>query len=243
MPVATKLLISVRNAQEAKLVRDAGVDWIDLKEPQAGALGRSDLAEARAVAELLGDHPQRSAALGELCDLEEQIAFEFALLFPVLKVGLRCLGSEDWLNPFELLSTQLRERGSELIPVAYADWSICDSPGLKDVLKVAQRVSASHLLIDTYVKDGRGLLDWLTLEDIERVIDTAREFKCGIVLAGSLKATDAPPLLMLQPAALAVRGAVCQSKTSAHLPETHNQLRATPIDSKKVDLWRTLVQA
>jgi uncharacterized protein (UPF0264 family) len=256
--LTTKLLISIRNAEEAVLVRDAGVDWIDLKEPNAGALGRSTLSEARSVGELLSQHPQRSAALGELCDLDEKIAFKFAPLFPVLKVGLSRLGfsgcagirsgdsvGKSWQTCFESLASQLKERGSELIPVAYADWSICDAPSVHDVLQVARRVGASHTLIDTYVKDGRGLLDWLSIDELQHVIGTARACKCGIVLAGSLKLADVPHLLKLQPAALAVRGAVCgpicQSDTASAQSPSRHQPRTKSIDSKKVELWRGLV--
>lgn len=236
--VATKLLISIRNAAEATLVRAAGVDWIDLKEPRAGSLGRSSLPEARAVAKLLSDHPQRSAALGELCDLDDDTAFEFAPLFPVLKVGLSHLGTSDWQARFESLAAQLRERGAELIPVAYADWSLCNAPSLQKVLEVARLVGASHLLIDTYIKDGRGLLDWISLDELQQAITAARAFTCGIVLAGSLKFADAPRLLQLQPAALAIRGAVCQSDASTTDPAAIAQLRTTPIDSNKVAMWR-----
>ena len=35
----TRLLASVRDMAEARLVADCGVPWIDLKEPAAGALG------------------------------------------------------------------------------------------------------------------------------------------------------------------------------------------------------------
>jgi len=238
--VTTKLLISVRNTEEAAVVRRSGVDWIDLKEPRAGALGRPSLSEAVAVAELLKGHPQRSAALGELWDLDEQIAFDFAPLFPVLKVGLSRVGSGDlnepnWQSRFESLATKLRERGSELIPVAYADWSICGAPTVPEIQQVARQVGASHMLIDTFVKDSRGLLNWLSLDDLQQVIEAAREFNCGIVLAGSLKIADAPQLLMLHPAALAVRGAVCHSDVTT---APHVQSRTTSIDSSKVELWR-----
>ncbi len=236
LPATTKLLISVRNAEEAGLVREAGVDWIDLKEPHAGALGRSNLSDAAAVARHLVDHPLRSAALGELFDLDDQVAFAFAPHFPFLKVGLSRatdLVSGSWQTRFEALSSQLRERGSELIPVAYADASICGAPSLQEVQQVAQQVSASHMLIDTFVKDGSGLLDWLSLDELSNVIRAAREFHCGIVLAGSLKIANVAELLRLRPAALAVRGAVCHLDLSQQV-----QSRTTSIDPEKVELWR-----
>lgn len=240
----TQLLISIRNTDEARIVRAAGVDWIDLKEPRAGALGRSSLADAAAVAATLHDHPQRSAALGELLDLEEQVAFDFARHFPVLKVGLSRAHehaiSGNWQTRFESLAAKLRARGSELIPVAYADASTCGAPDLQEVLRVAQQIEASHMLIDTFVKDGRGLLHWLSLKELQQTIEESRSFGCGIVLAGSLKFIEAPDLLALNPAAIAVRGAVCSSVASTD-SDSFNQARATPIDPHKVKLWRNLV--
>jgi len=268
---ATKLLISVRDAAEAAVVLEAGVDWIDLKEPHAGSLGRPSLKVAQDVAKILRTHPQRSAALGELGDLDScgfesgpdfesspglqsssglqsspdlqsgpvlqsSPAASFARLFPVLKVGLSgCKASKpDWQTRFKSLALALRNRGAELIPVAYADAATCSAPDLADVLQVAQQLTSSHLLIDTFTKDGSSLLDWLPLETLRTTIASARQFQCGIVLAGSLRLDDARQLLPLNPAALAIRGAVCQSSQIAG--------RTSPIDPTKVATWRALVR-
>ena len=45
----TKLLVSVRDAAEARLAVEAGVDLIDVKEPSAGPLGA---AAAETLAEI-----------------------------------------------------------------------------------------------------------------------------------------------------------------------------------------------
>jgi len=244
---ATKLLISVRDAAEAAVVLEAGVDWIDLKEPHAGSLGRPSLKVAQDVAKLLRTHPQRSAALGELGDLDKcdfesgpdlqsGPAASFARLFPVLKMGLSgCKASKpDWQTRFKSLALALRNRGAELIPVAYADAATCSAPDLGEVLQVAQQLTSSHLLIDTFTKDGSSLLDWLPLETLRTTIASARQFQCGIVLAGSLRLDDARQLLPLNPAALAIRGAVCQSSQIAS--------RTSSIDPTKVATWRALVR-
>ncbi len=44
-----RLLVSVRSVDEARLAAAAGADFIDLKEPSAGALGALPLATVRAV--------------------------------------------------------------------------------------------------------------------------------------------------------------------------------------------------
>ena len=49
-PKMPKLLVSVRNAHEAGLALDAGVDLIDVKEPSRGALGA---ASPRHIHEIL----------------------------------------------------------------------------------------------------------------------------------------------------------------------------------------------
>lgn len=131
-PDETKLLISVRDVNEAAIVLAAGVNWIDLKEPLAGSLGQPTLEAATTVAALLADHPQRSVALGELRDLDDRMACELARLFPVLKVGLSGMAanstdqSHSWQQRFELLANKLSQRGAQLIPVAYADYSLCE---------------------------------------------------------------------------------------------------------------------
>ncbi len=245
-PSRTKLLISIRNTAEAALVRAAGVDWIDLKEPAAGALGRASLSEARSVAEFLREYALRSAALGELSELDDAVACEFASLFPFLKVGLAGAGlhvpqhggeEPNWKVQFEALSQKLRSKGADLIPVAYADWTICDAPSVQEVLQVARKLGAGYMLIDTFIKDGRRLLDWLGVDELRQVIDQGREFGCGVVLAGSLAEEDVEILQSLQAEALAVRGAVCESdrstSNSAEIP------RARPIDSRKVIRWVT----
>ena len=62
----TRLLVSVRSADEARTALAAGVDLIDVKEPARGSLGA---ASPGVVADVVGAVAGRvpvSAALGEL---------------------------------------------------------------------------------------------------------------------------------------------------------------------------------
>jgi len=62
----TRLLVSVRDAAEARTAVEAGADLIDVKEPARGPLGAADVEVVeRVVAEVAGRLPL-SAALGEL---------------------------------------------------------------------------------------------------------------------------------------------------------------------------------
>ncbi|MEZ6076741.1 MAG: (5-formylfuran-3-yl)methyl phosphate synthase [Pirellulaceae bacterium] len=58
-----RLLVSIRNADEARLARSVGVDWIDLKNPGGGSLGAADELTCVAVAKELAhfSNPVHSA--------------------------------------------------------------------------------------------------------------------------------------------------------------------------------------
>ena len=51
-----KLLVSVRSVEEALLAAEGGADFIDLKEPGAGALGGLPIATIRAIVDALRRH-------------------------------------------------------------------------------------------------------------------------------------------------------------------------------------------
>lgn len=116
-------------------------------------------------------------------------------------------------------------------------------PSVTEVLKVTQRVRAQYMLIDTFVKDGRGLLEWISLNELLRIVEAARNIQCGLVFAGSLRITDVPRLLALSPAALAVRGAVCRDRDYRLDPfaASSGPTRTTPIDPEKVAEWCRVV--
>ena len=61
----TQLLISIKNAQEAKLALASGVDIIDLKDPNIGALGALDLATTKVIVDLVNGRAIVSATVGE----------------------------------------------------------------------------------------------------------------------------------------------------------------------------------
>lgn len=208
----TQLLVSVRDVSEAEMCWQAGVDWIDLKEPSAGSLGKPSLSTAEQVALVLADHSRRSVALGELAELlANDVRFETAAalsrLFPIAKVGLsNSTTGLDWRTALSELSQTLQ---GKLTPVIYADWARCSAPTPPDVLAWAGDTQCPYLLIDTYHKDGRRLLDYFSLEELNSIVSQANDFGTEVVLAGSLTTGDVQTLREVPCAAVAVRGAVC----------------------------------
>ncbi len=232
-----RLLVSIRNADEARLARTAGVEWIDLKNPDGGSLGAADELTAIAVADELCHFTDPvnsagcvvSAAVGELRDVPLTAARYLAQRFSLLKVGLSGLRDrEDWSPALVEFSNQLQTFGASLVPVIYADHEHCLAPTPAQVIETAEQcslasnsvdssalsatrtgVGSRYLLIDTFTKDGRRLLDWIDLPELEAIIERAAQTGRQVVLAGSLSQHDLPKLWNLPVAAIGVRGAVC----------------------------------
>jgi (5-formylfuran-3-yl)methyl phosphate synthase len=205
------LLVSVKSAAEASLAREAGVGWIDLKNPDAGPLGAPTHETAFSVAKQLQGFANRSVALGEMRELNRSLTRDLCHHFPVAKVGLAGCGADpNLISKFAELQQSLGD--THLIPVYYADCVDCKAPHAELVIELAQTTSAPYLLIDTYCKDGRRLFDFIDHKRLREVVESARAAKLQTVLAGSLRLGDVPELAALQPAAIGIRGAVCDGR-------------------------------
>lgn len=230
-PSAVQLLVSVRNADEARVALASGVDWIDLKNPEAGPLGCPDLETAQSVARILKGHAQSSAALGELLAVDLQFATSMAELFPVLKAGLSgCAAAAiDWPELLRKISERIAPL-ARLVPVIYADYRLCEAPEPAAIIEQAAKLGWEWLLIDTYSKDGRNLLDFLLLDELKCLTQQAASANITLVFAGSLTLECARQLLPLEPAVIAVRGAVCENG------------RRSQLSKQKIDQWLRLLK-
>ncbi len=83
-----RLLVSVRNAQEAVIATDGGADIIDVKEPGFGSLGFAGAATIREVVDAVADRVPVSAALGECLDWSSGIKAIEALQFDGMQHAL-----------------------------------------------------------------------------------------------------------------------------------------------------------
>ncbi len=202
------LLVSVRSPAEAKVALEGGAALIDVKEPGQGPLGRADTATIAHVVEAVAGRAPVSAALGELReqaslphDLQRRLAF--------LKWGLAGWHKrEDWRQELARLASN---SPSQVVVVGYADWPLADAPPLEKVGNFACQRPGNVLLVDTFAKDqGRSLLDWLSLEEIEVLGQKCRHNGVRLALAGSLGPVEIRTLLPVGPDWFAVRGAACE---------------------------------
>lgn len=203
----TGVLASVRSVEEAALVLDAGADFIDLKEPSAGALGALPAAAIRAVVEHVAGRRSVSATIGDLPMVPERVAAAVArtaaLGVDIVKVGLFPGGDRDGCL------TALAEaagRGCRIVAVMFAD----RQPDFALVGR-AHKLGLAGVMLDTAEKGSGGLLRHLSEARIAEFVARARAAMLLTGLAGSLGLADVPALLPLQPDYLGFRGALCRA--------------------------------
>jgi (5-formylfuran-3-yl)methyl phosphate synthase len=209
-----KLLVSVVDAGEARLAAEARADIVDVKNPAEGSLGapspaviaavRAAVPEALPVSAAIGDMPNLpgTAALAALGAAHSGAAF--------VKVGLWGASTES--DAVALLRT-VRDAAPEAVVVAgaYADARrVPHAPLAPELLpRVARAASVDVCLLDTAVKDGRGLLDWLAPDALTALVDEAHELGMEVALAGALRAEDLPVVQATGADIAGVRSAAC----------------------------------
>lgn len=225
----TRLLISVRSADEAQIAADGGADLIDIKEPSRGSLGAASVDTIRAVIDRVGGRVPLSAALGEL--------LEGVLLPPTFAGQLRygkfglagCARRADWRARWQRAINGLPPQVTP-VAVAYADCRATCAPDPEDVMTTAQSLGCGAILLDTYDKSAGSLLDHCAIAGLRRFIQESHRASLVCVLAGSLGHSEIRKVLPLAADFVAVRGAVCAGD------------RGGPIDAGRVRRLVALVR-
>lgn len=215
-----RLLVSVRSVEEAESALQGGADLIDIKEPDRGSLGCADCSIIERIVRTVNGRRPVSAAMGELVDHHTGNGELRCIGLTFVKWGLAgCQSVADWRRDLTQAQRQVARvsKGTQLVPVAYADARIAQGPGVDEVVAFACRNRAPALLIDTWNKQaGTNLLDWLSVAELAEL--RACCHRCGIqlALAGSLNRDAIVQLRAVEPDWFAVRGAACQhGRTSA----------------------------
>lgn len=223
----TQLLVSVRSAEEAAAALAGGVDWIDVKEPARGSLGAADPQVWREVVRTVAAAVPVSVALGELSDAAARYADESFAGVSLAKYGLANLANEpDWMSG-AIAAYQRIPNGCARVAVYYADQDRAQCPSLAEVIRLSQAVSAAAILIDTFVKDGRTLFDFLSRDQLATAIVQIQQSGAIAACGGSLTAAHFADAIHAGANVLAVRGAACaDQRTSAINLQRVRQLKA-----------------
>lgn len=230
----SRLLVSVRNKQEAAVARQAGVSIIDVKEPDNGSLGAASIETIHSIAELCGNSIELSVALGELVDVADPL--DFINSIPHLnhvKMGLSKTLNADWRSQW-VDAMSVVQPPVQPVLVAYADAKFAGSPPITELLEFGMENRVQTLLIDTFGKQDGNLLSHQDIPKLAELIQDATEAGIDIAIAGSLDKATIAKLLPLSPTIVAVRGAVCQgSRTGPIDCDMIAALQASITDSNR----------
>jgi (5-formylfuran-3-yl)methyl phosphate synthase len=212
-PIAVKLLVSVRSAAEAEAALAGGAALIDVKEPSRGPLGRADDETIAQVLWAVAGRAPVSAALGEWREPGAQSWPGVLGDLAYLKWGLSgCGGMVAWQDTLRVVARYLAGRHPDLgvAAVAYADWRQARAPSPEEVCAWACAQGRGAFLLDTWGKDGRTLLDWVSVAEVSAWCTRCRAAGVRVALAGSLGPEQVGALLPAGPDWFAVRGAACE---------------------------------
>ncbi|CAM5336548.1 (5-formylfuran-3-yl)methyl phosphate synthase [Thauera sp.] len=226
-----RMLVSVRDVAEAREALQAGVDFIDLKEPSAGALGGLALPLIRELVAALraGEggldaraRPLISATIGDLpvaarADILARARAVGACGVDLVKVGVPGRG-EAACGLLAALAT---------LPLAIVPVLIADDGLDAAVIDAACVPPFAAVMADTQVKHAGSLLDLLGAEALGAFIDRAHGEGRLVGLAGALRTADLAPLARLGPDFAGFRSAVCEGRREGRLdPRRLRALRA-----------------
>ena len=209
-----KLLVSVVDAGEARAAAAAGAEIVDVKNPAEGSLGAPAPAVIAGVRAAVPAELPVSAAIGDMPDLPGTAAL--AALGAArsgatfVKVGLWGVSTAD--DAVALLrAVRGAAGGAVVVAAAYADARrVPHAPLPPELLpRVARAASVEVCLLDTAVKDGRGLLEWLSPDALASLAADAHAAGLRVALAGALRAEDLPVVRDAGADIAGVRSAAC----------------------------------
>jgi (5-formylfuran-3-yl)methyl phosphate synthase len=130
-----------------------------------------------------------------------------------VKVGLWGVSTED--DAVDLLRAVCdgvaNVTGAVVVAAAYADARrTAHAPLAPELLpRVAHAAGAGACLLDTAVKDGRGLLEWVSPDALASLVADAHDAGLPVALAGALRAEDLPVVAATGADIAGVRSAAC----------------------------------
>ncbi len=226
------LLVSVRSAEEVQAALAGGADLIDVKEPARGPLAPAEAEVVSAVIEAVAGRVPVSAALGEwTANALTEAHWHLELKLDYVKWGLAGYApvvgwGEDLLDTRRQLPV-----GMEMVAVAYADWERAKSVPPAELVKFAKRFRFKAFLLDTWGKDGKTLLDFMTPAEVAEMVESLKRVYTTVAIAGSLRPEHAKLLKAAEPDFFAVRTSVCAAGK-----------RDGVIDEARVKKWKEMIE-
>ena len=211
-----KLLISPMNEKEASEAIAGGADIIDVKNPKEGALGANFPWVIKKIREITPKNIQVSCTLGDVPNLPGSISLAAlgaaSLGVDYIKVGLYGFKTaEEAIFLLQNVNKAAKECNPKIKIVAagYADAERIGAIEPMLIPEIASKAQVDVAMLDTAIKDGKNLFNFLTAKQLEKFVDSSHKFGLEAALAGSLRKQDLPVVYGLGADIAGLRGAAC----------------------------------
>ena len=213
-----ELLVSVRSGAEVEPALAGGADIIDAKEPAHGSLGPVSAAVLTEILSQVPGDQALSIALGDFSDPDEVFAAVASRPLPArpaplyLKLGFAGVSASDRLETMiatAVAASQWHQASPLIVVVAYADAVRAGTASPDTIRQIAAECGAAGVLLDTHVKNGRGLLGCMDRQALQLWVELGRATGLVTALAGGLSLEDIGPVSAANPDVVGVRGAAC----------------------------------
>lgn len=209
----TQLLVSVKNVEEALLAWAAGVDVIDLKDPNIGALGALDALMTQKIAtqidlsrqETPTQNTMLSATVGEnhssKAILYNAIVEKSAAGIHLIKIAVNPYFEDDIF--LSEIKTLINLHRLKLIAVFYAEKTI----DYKLITRLAD-IGFYGVMIDTENKSN-SLISHMEKFDLQEIVNLCKKYGLVVGVAGSLKPQNVATLVKFKPTYIGFRSGIC----------------------------------
>ncbi len=214
-----KTLITIINKKEASLISNIGFDVIDIKNPEEGSLGAPVPKIIKEVQEALPKNTIISIPVGDVPYLPGTVSLACmgACCFKpdYVKVGLRGVRTlEEAANLLFWVVNSVRIASSEtkIVAAVYAEYMHKSTLDPLLLPEIAGKIGIDTCLIDTLIKDGRSLLQHLSVDYLKEFVSSCHAQGLNASLAGSLGLEDLPKIAMTGADIIGVRGGICKNR-------------------------------
>jgi uncharacterized protein (UPF0264 family) len=228
--IQMELMISVISATEARDAIAGGAAILDVKNPEEGSLGAQPPMVIREITEIGAGKVVVSAAIGDMPNLPGTAALAAlgaaSCGVDYIKVGLHGIRNEsEALFLLQEIQGAVKDYPVSVIAAGYADYERCNALDPACLPHLAVSAGIRGCLLDTAVKDGRSLFDYLNPQQLKTMAKQMQAAGLLFGLAGALREQDLPVAHTLGADIVGLRTAVCR-----------NNRREGPLEAERIRL-------
>ena len=199
-----KILASIKDLSEAKILINTDIDIIDLKDPLKGALGRLSEQDIIDIIKFIDKKKLTSSTVGDLPNNEALISKNVneisATAVDFIKIGVY---DNFYINTLCKIKSSTR-----LIAVFFADVFLPTESEIRSL----KESGFSGVMVDTSNKKLGNLFAHTSSSEISNFLEIAKKLDLLTGVAGSINETHIAEIIKLNPNYMGFRGALCKDK-------------------------------